>query len=258
MIPGMLAVQRQREILDRIRDAGSVRVAELARQLEVTEETIRRDLEKLDRQGKVSRIHGGAVPVESDRRDLPFDVRETVNLRQKQAIARKAAEHIEEGDVIALDASSTARELARVIPDITLTVLTNCLAVTTALLEKRRVRVISTGGILDAPSLSYIGPLAERALDRFNIEKLFLSCKGIDIERGLSVTADEQATIKRRMMHLAAMNYLLVDSSKFGVRAVEFFAAITEIDVVITDGGADDGMIEALAALAIRVENAEP
>jgi DeoR/GlpR family transcriptional regulator of sugar metabolism len=135
-----------------------------------------------------------------------------------------------------------------------LTVVTNSIAVTTVLLDRSRIRVISTGGILDGPLLSYVGSLAEEALDRFHIDKAFLSSKGFDIERGLSVATDEHARIKRRMLDLAATVYLLVDSSKFGQRAVEFFAGTGEVDYVLTDRGADRTSVSKLKRMGITVE----
>ncbi len=252
----MLAQERHRRILSRIERAGSVRVAPLARELKVTEETIRRDLERLDAAGKLLRTHGGALTVGTDRRELPLRVRETVRIRQKRAIALHAARRIEEGDVVVLDASSTAHELARAMPDLPVTVVTNSLAAALAMADRTRVRVVLTGGVLDWASRSLLGPQAEQSLERFRIRKAFISCQGIDLERGLSVTADEHAGIKRRMMDLAEEVYLLADSSKFGVRAVEFFAPVTEVDVVITDAAADGEMIAKLAALGVRVETA--
>lgn len=250
----MLTVERHREILSRVETSGSATVKGLARDLEVAEETIRRDLEKLSGEGRLIRIRGGALRIEDDRREIPFDIREIVNLEEKRAIAALAVRHLAEGDVIALDASSTARELARVIPDIPLTIVTNSIAVTTTLMDRSRVRVVSTGGMLDSPSLSYIGSPAEEALERFNIKKLFLSCKGFDLSRGLSVATDEHARIKRLMMELAERTFLLIDNSKFGVKAVEFFASTTDVDVVITDSGTDPGMIEKLKKMGIVVE----
>ena len=121
-------------------------MASLAAELTVTQETIRRDLERLDAEGKLIRTHGGAMVVETDRRELPLDVRETVNLEFKRAIARRAVKEIVPGDVIALDASSTAHELAKVIPDIAITVVTNALPIASALIDKSSVRVIIMGG----------------------------------------------------------------------------------------------------------------
>jgi|CXWL01.1.fsa_nt_gi DeoR/GlpR family transcriptional regulator of sugar metabolism len=250
----MLASERHREILSRLQEVGGVRVASLALELTVTQETIRRDLERLDAEGKLVRTHGGAMAVETDRRELPLDVRETINLDKKRAIARRAVREIVAGDVIGMDASSTAHELAKIIPDIPITVVTNSIPVATALLNRPAVRVILTGGILDRASMSLVGPLAEHSLERFHVQKLFLSCRGVDLARGLSVAADEHAGIKRRMIDLADQALLLIDSTKFDVRSVEFFAPLDELDAVVTDAGVDPKMLAEIRSRAVRVE----
>lgn len=254
MSTNMLASARQREILARLTTIGGIRVAQLAAELNVTPETIRRDLEKLDSEGKLIRTHGGAMAVETDRRELPLDIRETINLDQKRIIARRAVQEIMPGDVIALDASSTAHELAKIIPDIQITVITNALSVWTELLPRTAVRVILTGGIVDRPSMSMVGPVAEHSLDRFHVHKLFFSCRGLDLARGLSVTADEHAGIKRRMIDLCAKAYLLIDSSKFDVRSVEFFAPVDAMDMILTDDGAPSKMVSEIRAKGVEVE----
>ena len=250
----MLAMERRRAILDRLTLHPSVRVADLAPSLQVTQETVRRDLEVLEADGLLLRTHGGAVPLPSDRAELPLDVRETVHLDLKRAIAAHAASSIREGQVIALDASSTARELARLLPDIPLTVVTTSLAAAIALRTRPRIRVIATGGVLDTPSQSFIGEIAAETLDRFHFSRAFISCQGVDLIRGLSVTADEQAGIKRRMIALADEAVLLADSSKFGVKAVEFFAKLTDLDEIITDPGLDAATRARLVKAGIRVE----
>lgn len=249
----MLAEERQREILTRVQRKGSVRVADLARTLEVTEETIRRDLDKLGSQGRIRRIHGGALPLEDQRRELPFGIRETVNLRAKQTIAQAALRFIEKNDTIALDASSSACELARVLPDIPMTVVSNAMPVTAALLERQHVRVISTGGLVDAMSLSYVGALAERTLGRFNIQKVFLSCKGLDLDRGLSIANSEYAHVKEKMIEIAQQVYLLVDDSKIDVRSVEFFAPLTDVDVIITNAERSTRFEEAMQRANVEI-----
>ena len=254
MSASMLASERHREIIARLTAIGGVRVAQLASELSVTQETIRRDLERLDSEGKLVRTHGGAMAVETDRRELPLDVRETVNLEFKRAIARRAVREIVAGDVIALDASSTAHELAKVIPDIAITVVTNALPIASALIDKPSVRVIITGGILDRPSVSMVGPLAEQSLERFHVQKLFFSCRGLDLARGLSVTADEHAGIKRRMIDVCERAYLLIDSGKFDVRSVEFFAPIDEMDMIITDDGSPSKTLSEIRAKGVLVE----
>jgi DeoR/GlpR family transcriptional regulator of sugar metabolism len=208
----------------------------------------------LDGQGKVVRIHGGAVLAPDDRQDLPFEVRATTMLEEKKAIAARAVQHIAEGDVIGLDASSTAYELARIIPDVLLTVVTSSLPVTALLMPRTRIRVVSSGGILDRPSRSWTGWAAERTLERFNIKKLFLSAKGVDLVRGLSEVTDDQARLKRRMIDMADRTFLLADHSKFGVKSVVFYANLADADVFITDARIDSDVITAMAEIGVEVE----
>jgi len=252
----MLAEQRHCEILSCLVGSGGARVTALAQALCVTHETIRRDLRKLEGEGKLIRIHGGAIPIREEQRDLPFEVRKTARLEAKRAIATRALREVAEGDVVALDASSTAHELARVLPDMPLTVVTNSVPVSVTLMACSHIRVVSTGGILEVGSRSYVGSLAEDALQRLNVNKLFLSSKGIDPRRGLSETTDEQARLKRRMMDVAEKVFLLADHSKFGVRSVVFFADTSEADVVITDAEANATAVAAVRETGPVVEMA--
>ncbi len=254
---GMLAEERHQRILRRFRDAPAVRVATLARELSVTEETIRRDLERLSRDGKLIRVHGGAVPVDSDRRDPPAALRAIVNLEEKRRIARAALRYVQEGDVIALDASSTAEQLARQLPDRPLTVVTNSLAVPAALADRTQIRTICTGGILDGPSLSFVGAVAEHVLNRFHLVKVFLSTRAVDVVRGLGVNNHEQAALKHRMIELAEQVYLLADASKFEQKAVEFFSPLSEVDLVISDAHLAPAKRRELQDAGVRVEIAE-
>lgn len=253
----MLAQQRHTEIQERLRLDGAVRVAELARTFGVTEETVRRDLEKLDKAGKLVRTHGGALPTRDVSQDVPFDIRQTAKLAEKQAIARHAVRYVGEGAAIALDASSTVHELARVLPDQRLTVITNSLPATLLLARCEQLQVLSTGGILDPGSVSWTGSLAEHALDRININRCFLSTHGVHVDRGLSEVDDYQARVKHRMMDAAEEVYLLVDHSKFGMRRMVPLAGLDEIDVLITDRGADPQVLAQFADRGVRVEVAE-
>ncbi len=248
----MFAEQRRRRIVEALAQQGSVRVAALSRKLGVTEETVRRDLDSLGRAGKLRRIHGGALALDEARRDLPFDMRQATHLPEKEAIGRAAASLVREGDVIALDASSTAYEMALALPDVSLTVLTPSTPIVVALALRSSLRVVSTGGQLDAPSMSFTGPLAEQALERFNVHKAFLSCKGLDRERGLSEASEAQASFKQRMIALADQTVALVDHSKLGVRSVVFFAGLDQVDVLVTDSQARAEELEALGRRVIR------
>ncbi|WP_248926224.1 DeoR/GlpR family DNA-binding transcription regulator [Paenibacillus hamazuiensis] len=250
----MLVAERRREIMNVLDHGGSVRVVELARLFQVTEETIRRDLEKLEAEGKLVRSHGGAISIKNAERETPFSEREISHMQEKMAIAKEAVRAVEEGDTILLDASTTAWQMARLLPDMRLTVLTNAIKVAVELADRTRIRVISTGGTLSPASLSYIGPSAERMLKEYHVNKLFFSCKGIDLERGLSDSSESNAMIKRRMMCIADRTYLLADHSKFGIKALAMLAPLKEVDEIIADRKLDPSMLQRLTGLNLPVK----
>lgn len=250
----LLAAQRRQKIIERLGENEVARVADFARAFQVTEETIRRDLEKLDREGKLVRIHGGALPIAEGTRDTPFEIRRGANHAAKERIARQALAHVHDGAVIGLDASSSAHELACRLPDLHLTVVTNAFPATAELWHRKQTRVLSTGGLLDPGSRSWIGSFAEQALQRVNISTLFLSSKGVDLVRGLSEVDDAQARVKRRMIELAEHVVLLADHSKFGVRSAVSFAELGDVQTVITDAETDGATIDALREMGLNVE----
>lgn len=221
--------------MELINERLSIRVTELSEIFSVTEETIRRDLEKLEQEKLLMRSHGGAVSIEKEPADTPFIVREVTNAEQKKAIAREAVKSIEAGEQIILDGSTTAWYMAAQLPDMPLTVITNSIKVALELSKKEQIKVISTGGMLLSKSLSYVGPLAERSLDRYYVNKLFLSCKGVDVASGLSDANEWQALLKKQMMNISSEVTLLVDSSKFGVKTFAHIANLDQIHHVITD-----------------------
>jgi len=264
----MIALERHRQIVSQIGHAGSARVSDLARIFDVTDETIRRDLKVLSEQGRLIRTHGGALasdpPVApgspGNHIDLPFAQRDSAQMLQKQVIAAEACKLIQPGEVIALDASSTVCELARQLPDIPLTVVTNSLAVCSILTHHTRVNTICTGGALDADAMAFVGLQAEKALDSFNIAKFFYSCRGIDLERGVSESNDRHAALKLRTIELATQSILLTDTSKFGIASSVFYMPADSVDLLITDDGRHDEigeMITSLRGRGVRIEQAE-
>ena len=249
----MLVAERHREIVSIVDKEHSIRVTELAKRFGVTEETIRRDLEKLEAQGKLLRSHGGAVSVQHIEVETPFSERKIAQAEEKAAIAREAVKRIQEGDVILLDASTTAWQIAQLLPDMSLTVLTNAIKVAVELSKHTHVRVISTGGTLSSRSLSYVGPLAERSLEMYYGNKVFFSCKGVDLTAGISDSNEWQALLKKRMLDIAQERYLLVDHSKFGVKALTVFGQLSQVDEVITDQKTPEETVNKLKDLGLSV-----
>jgi DeoR/GlpR family transcriptional regulator of sugar metabolism len=251
---GVLVAERQRKIVELVNEKLSIRVTELSKIFSVTEETIRRDLEKLEKDNLLMRSHGGAVSLEKDQSETSYLEREITNASEKKAIAVEAISLIEPGDQIVLDASTTAWYMAKELPDMPLTVLTNSIKVAIELSRKEQIRVISTGGTLMSQSLSYVGPLAERSLSMYHVNKAFLSCKGVHLEKGLSDFNELQALLKKQMMDIAEETVLMVDSSKFGTRSFSQIAPLSSIDTVITDSYLDDQMRRHLEEKTITVK----
>ncbi|WP_145330147.1 DeoR/GlpR family DNA-binding transcription regulator [Paenibacillus xylanexedens] len=240
----MLAAERYDRIVELINIKGSMRVSELSERCRVTEETIRRDLDRLEQAGRLRRSHGGAVSVKEDQPEIPYRIRETTHAMEKKRIADAALTLIVAGDRILLDASTTAGYMAANMPDMPLTVLTNSIQIATELSSRDNIEVISTGGQLAARSLSFVGPLAERSLETYHVDKLFLSCKGVHLESGsISESNELQARLKQKMVGIADQVILLADASKFGLRAFARVTGLNAVHTVITDQSLTEGQI---------------
>src|SRR5690606_4926839 len=175
----MLATERRRKIMELIQSEGSILVSEMSKRFHVTEETIRRDLDKLESEGKVIRTHGGAIINDTSPAEIPVEYREIKRLEQKKAIAKEAVKFVQAEDCIALDASTTAWQMAKILPDLPITVVTNSVKVVMELANKENIQVVSVGGTLVSRSLSFVGPLTERSIEGYHVQKCFLSCGGL-------------------------------------------------------------------------------
>ncbi|MDQ0300094.1 DeoR/GlpR family transcriptional regulator of sugar metabolism [Salibacterium salarium] len=236
----VLVAERYERILQLVDEQGSARVTELSEQFGVTEETIRRDLDHLEKQKRIKRSHGGAVSVKQEKTETPYFEREITNVEEKNKIANKALEFVEENDRIILDASSTAWYMAKGLPDIPLIVLTNSIKVSAELSDKYNIQVISTGGILSSRSLSFVGPLAEYGMDIYHVDKVFFSCQGVHLGKGLSDSNELQAHLKQKMIEVGDKVFLLADHTKYDVQSFTRVADWDKIDTLITDELTED------------------
>ena len=249
----MLPLERQSLILARLGSAEVVRTTELASELEVTDETIRKDLEALEKRGELLRIHGGAVKPNQARVELALTERQLHNRDAKTAIARAAARRIAPNDTIFIDASSTALTLTEFLPDFHLTILTNAHNVISALADRDGYDLICTGGIYEPRSRSYIGLPAESIIRKHNIHRMFFSCNGVHLERGVSETNSRQAAFKERVIECSEEVCLLADATKIGLKSSFFFAQVTDLSTLVTNRDADPGVTGALENLGIEV-----
>ncbi len=237
----MLAIERRREILTRLETEGKVIVSELARDFEVTEETIRRDLERLDKEGLVSKTYGGAVPKRNLGFDLPYNIRETVNVEQKQAIAEKVAELICDGERIMLDSSSTALYVVKKLKDRrNLTVITNSVKILIELADKSDWTVLSTGGVLKKGGLSLTGSSAEKMINSYHVDTAICSCKGFDMELGVTDSNENDSLIKQAMFASAERRILALDADKFDGKSFVRVCGFRDIDLLVTNAEPSD------------------
>ncbi|HEV2455056.1 MAG TPA: DeoR/GlpR family DNA-binding transcription regulator [Verrucomicrobiae bacterium] len=249
----MLAAQRQQRILDMVLKSGAVSTTVVAKDLNVSEETARRDFEKLEADGLLFRSHGGAVRLNDSHRDLPLDSRESANVAEKKAVAECALSLIKPGDSLFFDGSSTVFHLARLLPNLDLTVLTTALKVAIELARRPAIRVTLTGGVVGHGSLSCHGDFAAASIERCHVQKAFFSCRGLDLQRGLSEAGVEEADLKRRMIQLAEQTILLADHTKVGVKSSWFFAKLSDLDVFVADCRPSSSVMRALKKERVKL-----
>ena len=237
----MLPIERKNTILSRLMAEGKVIVSDLAIEFDVTEETIRRDLDKLEKEGLAKKTYGGAVKNENLNTELPLIVRKQTNVEGKKYIAEIIAQHISDGDYILLDASTTALFTVKEIADRhNITLLTNSIEVLLELPQNNDWRIICTGGEFVQSSLSFAGRQVESIIDEYNVDLCVISCKGLDMEKGITDTRDYNATIKKAFMRSAKKVFLAVDNTKFDKTSFVRLANISEVDAVVTDKEPND------------------
>lgn len=236
-ISHMLPVERQNRILKLARTHGTVRTIDLARDFDVAEETIRRDLDFLARVGHLRRTHGGAMDNSAPLAELPYSERESRQLDEKTAIAKEAVRLISPNETLLFDASSTALQLASHLPiGVPLRVVSHSIAVMDRLAGHEAIELVQLGGVYEPRGRRYNGLLTELALRALRIDRFFFSAGGCDPVRGLSEPNAEQARLKRAMLEHSAWNCALVDHTKMGGQDDFFFAQLHEINVLVTDG----------------------
>lgn len=232
----MLAIERRNEILARLLADGKVIVSDLAKDYNVTEETIRRDLEKLENEGLAKKTYGGAVRNENFNVDVPYNVRKQANVMGKRHIASVIASLVTDGDYLMLDASTTALSVVQQISNKKkITLITNSIEILPELVNKSGWNVLSTGGKLKQGGLSLVGYQAERMVKSFHVDIAICSCKGLDMEMGITDSNEQDAEIKKAFFAAAKKCVLAVDSTKFDKTSFVRISDIAEVDVVVTD-----------------------
>jgi len=252
----MLAAERHLQILKILSEKGSLKTKDIASSLSVTDETIRKDFELLEKQGFVVRTHGGVIPPKRSVRELSLTERQLINRDEKNEIAKAAAQRIQPNETIFIDASSTSLSITPYLPDFPLTVVTNSHDVVSALGGVENIDLVCTGGLYESRSHSYIGLAAEKTLRRYNIHRMFFSGNGLDLKRGISEGNSRQAAFKEHVIAAAEDVCFLADGSKIGHCSAFFFGECSDITTLITSKSADPSILESLKKMGVEVISA--
>lgn len=239
---------------------GSVQVSDLSAKLEVSSVTIRKDLTELEKEGKLYRSHGKAILINPFMNNRSVNVKEKLNIEEKQLIGMEAAKLITPDDSIVLASGSTIHALAgQIKPQGKLVVVTAALQVTQTLTAHDNVEVIQLGGSVRHSSLSVVGKAAERMLGECSFSKLFLGVDGVDIDMGSISTTDlREAELNRVMMERSQKTIVLADSSKFGKRGFAKICNLEDIDMIITDRNVNDITRQRIEEMGINIVIANP
>lgn len=253
----MYAEERQQYIAGRARADGRVDVAEIAAELSVTSETVRRDLTVLERHGVLRRVHGGAIPIERLGFEPALAARDEVMQAEKDRIAKAALVELPEEGAILLDAGSTTARLAEHLPvDRALTVVTNALPIAMTLATRANITLLLLGGRVRGRTLAAVDSWATDALAATFVEVAFVATNGVSVQRGLTTPDHAEAAAKRAMIAAARRCVLLADHTKVGVDHLVRFADLEQVDTYITDTGLDDRAAAEIESAGPRVVRA--
>lgn len=263
----MLVEQRYQRIIDLMQADGSVRVSELKKNLGVSPETIRRDLENMEQQGLIRRTRGGAFlnmeVLQAGGNDkavyTPFGKRELENLESKMEIADFAVRFINEGESIALDSGTTSYELARVIKKRfrNLTVVTNSLAIANELSDAPGITLIVTGGVYRPEESAFASDMAGLIFSKLSINTFFLTTCGISVEKGVTYQRMDEIIVQEKMMEASEKTIVIADSSKLGINSLVKMCDINRVSFIITDSTAKPGQIAPFEDAGVMVQKPE-
>jgi DeoR/GlpR family transcriptional regulator of sugar metabolism len=249
----MLARQRQDRIVDEVRRHGGVRVSDLTTLFDVSDMTVRRDLEELDRRGLLQKVHGGAVVASNSAEEPGFEAKSLRERQEKDALAAAAAALVVPGQALAVSAGTTTRALATALAGIQdITVVTNSVPVAEAFAPSAgpsRQTVVLTGGVR-TPSDALVGPVADAAIRSLHVDVLFLGVHGMDPVAGLTTPNLAEAETNRAFLAHAQKVIVVADHTKWRTVGLCTFGPLSAVDVLVTDDGIDQ---EARAVLGDTV-----
>ncbi|GAF20826.1 transcriptional regulator [Bacillus sp. JCM 19047] len=241
----MLAEERQKQIMQDLYESQSVKISDLIERLQVTRETIRKDLYDLEEKGFIRKVHGGAVLNKSNIQTA-YTNRKSVNEKEKRGIAKKAAAFVEEGDTVYIDYGTTALYLTQelMLHANDLTIVTNSLAIANEVVDGSDFELILIGGNVRRNERSTVGPIATRTMNDLFVDIGFFSAGALHPTHGYTSVHLGEAEVSRLMLQHTHKHVMMIDYSKFGTVHMNRVAKTDEIERLITDEKADNDMLE--------------
>ncbi len=254
----MLVSQRIKEIEKILNERGSVVIAALSKQFNVSEETIRRDLDKLEKNNILKRVRGGAFLQSESDKQVPLEIREQIYLTEKHMIAEKCIDFIEDGDTVMIDSSTTAVCVAQEIEKNgkKVTVITNSIKVVEVFQESKWVKVICIGGGLRKRTRSFIGNQALSQLENLRANKSIVSCTAINKKFGVTDDSEREAEIRKMMIKNSETIILVADRTKFNELESHLICELKDINIVVTDEKLPDDWEDIFDELKVKIRYA--
>lgn len=252
----MFVQQRHELIINKLNKDKSIRASELMESFGVSFETIRRDLEFLESEGYLRRVHGGAILKEPDySKEIPLPIRESIYVEEKTELAGIATRYVTEGMSIALDVSTTNLQIVKALKAKfdRLTIITNSLPIVNELVSMPRYTLIMIGGVIRHEEQSIIGDLAEEFASRFHADLFFMSMSGVTLEEGITDNAIGEVQVKKIMHANAKSTIVLTDSSKFDQVSLLKVCSCTEVERFVTDSKIDRRIVDKYKASGIEI-----
>ena len=253
----MFQEHRHQKIESFLKQQKAVKAAELASLLNVSIDTVRRDLEALEKKGTIKRVHGGAILKQSDTNVLNklFNEREVKNLEKKQEAALVAIELIEEGQAIALNGGTTTIELAKLLSQKfqRLTVITNDIRILSILGENKNFKIVLSGGFFNPDEYTLYGKPCEETLANFNIDLAFITVNGLSIENGLTDFRIHEVDVIKTILSRSKHRVVIADASKFETSSYINICPLKDIDLIVTDSSIPTTIAEDYRKNQIRI-----
>lgn len=244
---------RREKIKSILLEQKTVHVSKLSKLFDVSEETIRRDLSDLEKEGFLDKIHGGAVLSNRVHSYVDNTVLKTIFKENKQMIARRVKEIINHGDCIYLDSSTTSLTIAEVIQEENLVVVTNSVDIQHYLSTKKNIELVGIGGNYLNQNRSFVGPNAIKQVERYHFDKVFISPKSIDIKSGLTDIDEDIVLLNQTVLNRGAEKIIVVDHSKFNKVSFVHLEDLQRIDTLITDIKVDNKWRTKLEELSVEI-----